>query len=1131
MVSVEEARSQIATQRAALESQKQSIQRISIPPPTPTELRKRGKQQLVQVQIQAEQLEGRKKQALQSLKPFEQELNKFESEVRNVEQQIKEQKKEQAAFNRALKAFQDPDPRGSFFLSGAEQKFFRQISAGKTTAIRLEQEKIVKELQEKGFEPIFVDGEIKGLRDLIQQQEIELKLIEPKFTPAPPPIKDIITFGQPEKFAESFRQATGSTSFTLAIPLARENGKIRVRDFNFRFEQGKLVRSKPTGSALLTEKQFLAADARRRLKAPGFTFGSTVITPLPKEDTIIPQLSKGRFKDLLEKGGKRIQELGKKATKGLEIGKEATLSTIFPFFRKETNLVNSENKRLKNEFTKLNNSINTFNNKFQGELNETQLKLAENQRIVLNNNIDKFLNLQNQTEENRTKRINDRQRLFFEEAVKSTGVGAVSLVFDIPKLIIGGVTQPIKTFKEVTKGVGKFPSVFATQPATVIGFLGGQVLLGQGVGGLTGIRGVPKLKGKAKTKITEADLNSQIFIVGKAKDKIIRNVADLDSGFKILNDQGKITNTIAYKIKTADGRTFEVLEFSKATGVSLEKGLAGVREILAFEIKKPGQVGEVLVGRAAQKITSQGGQSFVDLIRFKVPKTVVGRFRQRITGGGAKRFEILQKSKLETSKTIGGITRIRERTEAGIVRVSNAQRNITRNALIFSRELRKGRSIESVLGRNLSKLRSLINVERRLKGKKIFNQAEFEATFSKTLSQTELLSILDELSITGLIKTSPLGIGSRLVGKRKTFIAGGADIKKLPKPFPKLKKPTPLKKTFVKEKVPKIKPSIKKLKDKFGKFREARLVTKDKIKGAKAPKLKSTGEIKRKPSPDLFPQEEIVRLPPTVAPSVSLALTRPLTSFGSPQRFVVTTGTGIKSTQGLLPTQKTLLSLRTKINQLERTRQELRQIPKTQQTQFTSLRLANIQKTAQILRLRLTQIQKLVQLKKLKPITPIKPPKTLPIIIIPPLSKGAKRLKKSTSPFQPKGKGYNVFVKSKGKFMRVNVRAITKNKARDLGAFVIDQSLGATFKIRRTNMKAKKPKIILPRDYFGLTKNKYRPPIKKGKVKPIKNIFIEKRKNRLDTLREVKKIQAAKFISQLRKKAQKRIKPFKFKRV
>ncbi len=1139
MVTVQEARQQLTTQKQELQSQRQIIQRISIPTLTAVQVRQQTRSSLAQRQLQSQELQSRKQSALKQLLPFEKGLTDFEKQIKNVEAQISKQKAEIGKFEQARKLITEGKTLAARGDPGL-QKAIRDLQArgaksgaeirAASERFKADKEAAIKSLEAKGFKPIFVNGQLKGLEDVIKQQSIGFKEAEGIQTLKPQliiplPKADIITFGQPEKFAESFRQATGSTSFTLAIPIKRENGKLRVQDFNFRFENGKLVKSTPTGTALLTEKQFLAADARRRLKAPGFTFGSTVLTPLPKADIIIPQISQKEFQGIISKGGKKLQELGKKATSGLETGREATLKTIFPFFKKESNLVNSENKRLQNEFGRLNNSINNFNSKFgDKDLNETQFKQAENQRVILDKNIEKFLNLQDKTEENRTRRTNDRQRLFFEEAVKSAGVGAVSLVFDIPRLVIGAVTQPIKTLGDIKRGAEQFPQQFATQPATVLGFLGGQVLSG------TSIIKAPGVITRPKPKITKTDLNSQIILSGTAKEKVIRNVANLDNEFRILNDQGKITSTIAYRINTADGRSFEVIEFSKSVGVGLEKELIGVREILAFEIKKPGQVGEVLVGRAGQKITGQAGQSFVDLIRFKIPKTAVGRLRQSITGRpAAKRFEILQKSKLETSKTIGGITKITERTEAGIVRVSNAQRSITRNALRFAEQLRKGRSIESVLGLNLSKLRSLINVERRLKGKRIFNQKEFEATFSKTLSQSELLRILDDISIVGLVKETPIGIGLRLVGKRKVGFAGGADIKRLPEPFPKLKRKPTLEKAFVKEKVAVIKPTIKKLKDKFGRFREAKLVTQDKVRGAKAPQLKAQLLIKRKPSIDLFPKAEIVRLPPvSVAPSVSLALTRPLTSFGSPARIVTKSATGLKSSFALIPSLKSISALKLRITQLQKTRQEIIQIPRTQQTTFTVSRLVTLQKIIQLQKSKLTQLQRIKQLARLTPVKPITP--GLPLIIIPPLVKEGVKKKLLVKAFKPKGKGYNVFVRSRNKLIRANINPIAKQKALDLGAFVTDRTLSQRFKIVKTNKNAKVPKVRVPLSYFGVTRGKWRGKIIKGKEFPIKKNIFERRKAAIDTLGEKRKLRAARLISDLKRKAR-RTKPFKFKRI
>ncbi len=220
-----------------------------------------------------------------------------------------------------------------------------------------------------------------------------------------------------------------------------------------------------------------------------------------------------------------------------------------------------------------------------------------------------------------------------------------------------------------------------------------------------------------------------------------------------------------------------------------------------------------------------------------------------------------------------------------------------------------------------------------------------------------------------------------------------------------------------------------------------------------------------------------------------------------------------------------------RIKQEQKRRQKLilRQRTETITRQREGLRLILRQRS--ISKLKLKQLLRnsfKTTLKIKKPL--LKKLRVLPPLIPFPKKKVKKKVFKKI-PEEISKIGYNAFVKVKGKFKRVNIRPITKSKARDLGAFVVDQSLGATFKIVKTKRTAKTPKVKAPRNYFGVTKDKYRSPIRKGKKIPVKNLFIEKRKFRLDTLREVKKIQAARLIADLRKKAQKRIKPFKFKRV
>ncbi len=135
---------------------------------------------------------------------------------------------------------------------------------------------------------------------------------------------------------------------------------------------------------------------------------------------------------------------------------------------------------------------------------------------------------------------------------------------------------------------------------------------------------------------------------------------------------------------------------------------------------------------------------------------------------------------------------------------------------------------------------------------------------------------------------------------------------------------------------------------------------------------------------------------------------------------------------------------------------------------------------------------------------------------------GASRLRPMGAPSK-KQQGYDVFVRQKKKFLKANKVPITKLNAFDLGSFVTDRSLAATFKVQKAKGIAQKPKTQIPLLYFSRNQDKFRTFRKvKGTKIPITNTFIEKRKFRLDTSRETAKIQAAKLIAALRKPGQRR---------
>lgn len=191
--------------------------------------------------------------------------------------------------------------------------------------------------------------------------------------------------------------------------------------------------------------------------------------------------------------------------------------------------------------------------------------------------------------------------------------------------------------------------------------------------------------------------------------------------------------------------------------------------------------------------------------------------------------------------------------------------------------------------------------------------------------------------------------------------------------------------------------------------------------------------------------------------------------------------------------------------QQERTSQKFKQLTKTLQLQL----LKQQQRARQ--RLRTSGLKKLRRLR------------LVPLLF--PFSKGKQEFKKPTKLLKGKGKlGYNAFAKKQGskKFIKLNLRPLTKVKARDSMAFFVDRTLSATGKIVRAKKIAKKPLIKIPRNYFKNNSLKFREfKIRKGKKIPTPNIFIEKRKKRLDTPGERKRIKVANLLARKKRQVKK----------
>ena len=362
MVSIQEARSivdrnrqQIRQQQQKVDTARKQIEETRLRGLSRQELQVRSLQEKLEREKQGQRLEGLKKDELKKLSPIQKDLDVARKQIDTFDAQVKTAEATQVkkrAFDKALDVFLSKDPQAIFTLETREERnFFKRLQSEKETSIRESLKELKQELKTEGFtelEEFTKKGELfpsgfKGIPAL--EEKIRVEKIEPiklasvvkrvrikiprreKITIRKLPPRQLvtrkITFGNPREFGKSFNQATGSTSFTIAIPIRREKGKIFVRDFNFQFKEGKIVKVKPTGSALITEEQFLKVDKRRRDKNPGFTFGDTrIVKPVLLKETDIQKVSSAVKEFFIGRGGEEAVAIGLKPFKTKVTGRQ-----------------------------------------------------------------------------------------------------------------------------------------------------------------------------------------------------------------------------------------------------------------------------------------------------------------------------------------------------------------------------------------------------------------------------------------------------------------------------------------------------------------------------------------------------------------------------------------------------------------------------------------------------------------------------------------------------------------------------------------------------------------------------------------------------------------------------------------
>lgn len=199
--------------------------------------------------------------------------------------------------------------------------------------------------------------------------------------------------------------------------------------------------------------------------------------------------------------------------------------------------------------------------------------------------------------------------------------------------------------------------------------------------------------------------------------------------------------------------------------------------------------------------------------------------------------------------------------------------------------------------------------------------------------------------------------------------------------------------------------------------------------------------------------------------------------------------------------QQVIQNLRVATTQFQRSSLQTKQTQLTKQIQKQQQRSAQLQRSAQVSLQKLTTQQRLGQATQSRFKGKVKSAPKLKFLL--PFSSGGKLgvIKKKKKVVGVSKPGYDALVKRRKSklFLKLNRVPISKKNATSLAAFGTDNSLSATFKVKKAGKPAKNPKLKFPTNYFEVNRNKFRDFRKsKGKRIPLKNKYIERRKFRLD---------------------------------
>ena len=310
------------------------------------------------------------------------------------------------------------------------------------------------------------------------------------------------------------------------------------------------------------------------------------------------------------------------------------------------------------------------------------------------------------------------------------------------------------------------------------------------VGGFVGSKLGFGIKGRVSDiKINADNLESVTFITGKEKTKLTEISREIFPDINVLIREGRITDTIAYTIKLKDGKEFRVIEFSKLVNGKIDKQFIGFE--VSPGLKLPLPRGTAFLGRGVGEIRGGKGELFSRIIKFELANTPLGKSIKKFFPSG-RLLDIVERTEITGVRDSGMIRATQIRSIAGILRNERAKSGLVKEVSKFIDDINAGKPI------SILRLKKLINLNRKLQGKKPFTEIEFQSAKIKVLTDTQILNILKNLKINfERVDIAGLKTLSRqLTITQKDIIVGqavtkGLKIKEAPK-----KPLTPLEVTF-----------------------------------------------------------------------------------------------------------------------------------------------------------------------------------------------------------------------------------------------------------------------------------------------------------------------------------------------